>query len=169
MPQFGGGMCVPQVFCKRLDPTDSEVFFTDDVIFSPSAGRGLFQLLVYLKCMSELPNAKATLQGIDELSLGEFKADDAIYLVEDEPKNFPANDKEDYSSVFQIASGDDFAASPLCKGRPPPYFYNPKRLGKEIGGNRFTIIRPDRFLFAACSSEKDLEHVVRNAAAYLRG
>lgn len=168
MPEFGGGVCVPQVFCKRFDQANSAIMFTDDVVIKCTRGRGLFQLVVYVTSVSELAGAKEAMKDIEEISQGEFKPADTTYLVEEGDNASSDSAKEDLSTVFQIASGDDFAASPLCRGRPPPYFYDPKRLGGETGGNRFLVVRPDRFLFAACSTKEDLEKVVRNAVAYLR-
>lgn len=50
MPEFNGGLFLPQVYCITVYRTDTEVRFTDDVIFSQQK-KGVFQLLVYLKTL----------------------------------------------------------------------------------------------------------------------
>ncbi|KAJ5564452.1 hypothetical protein N7513_000694 [Penicillium frequentans] len=164
LPEYNGGVCLPQVYCKAVGDPHGDVFFTDDVIFGPQK-RGLFQLMVYLKDVNELPTAQKEIMDIDDHSNGEIRATDATFLIED-----PSSQLSDAAhNVFRLATGGEFEKSPLCERRPAPRFYDPGCLAKELKGGKFVILRPDRFVFAACSSKEELWDVTRSATMYLSG
>lgn len=162
IPHLNGGLCLPQVYCKS---SSGEVFFTDDIIFNPSK-KGLFQLLVYLQAPSELASARNIIFAIERLSRGEIRIDEATYIVEDQDWN-PTGGQGVYS-VYQLASAAEFTVSSLCDGRPEPRYYDMQYLGKALGGSKYVIVRPDRFIFAACSNLEEIERAAREAAEYLQ-
>lgn len=162
IPDLNGGLCLPQVYCKS---SSGEVFFTDDIIFNPSK-KGLFQLLVYLQTPSELESARDIISAIEGLSRGEIRIDEATYIVEDEDWN--PTSVQDVKSVYQLASAAEFAESSLCDGRPEPRYYDMQYLGKALGGSKYVIVRPDRFIFAACRNLEEIERAAREAAGYLQ-
>ena len=172
MPEYHGGLCLPQVYCKAMFPLPEglgEVFFTDDVIFGAHK-TGLFQLLVYIGDLSQLTPARETVSDVEDISRGEITAGDVTFLVED-MTDIDDDDgvTEEMTSVFRLATAQEFAASALCHERPEPRFYDPYYLGKASDGNKFLIVRPDRFIFAACNSRQDLVKALVEMVAYLQG
>lgn len=161
IPDLNGGLCLPQVYCKS---SAGEVFFTDDIIFNPSK-KGLFQLLVYLQVPSELASAKDIISAIEGFSRGEIRIDEATYIIEDQ--DWKSTGGQDVKSVYQLASAAEFAESSLCDGRPEPRYYDMQYLGKALGGSKYVIVRPDRFIFAACSNLEEIERAAREAVEYL--
>ncbi|KAL4910640.1 hypothetical protein BDW74DRAFT_172112 [Aspergillus multicolor] len=165
VPGLNGGLCLPQVYCKS---GTGVVSFTDDAIFHPSK-RGLFQLLIYLENSSEIESARETVSSIEGYAKGEIRIDEATYIINDTEHSFdPSNDLHDANSVYRVASAEEFAKSPLCEGRPEPQYYNMHYLGKTLGGSKFVIVRPDRFIFAACSDSDELKRAIIEAVKYLQ-
>jgi hypothetical protein len=154
LPEYNGGLCLPQVYCKRFGRPDGEVFFTDDVIFRREK-KGLFQLLVYLKSTDELKLTRDIIADVDYMSKGEIRASEATFLVE----VLECGESEQGDDVYRLATPEEFAKSPLCEGRPAPVLYDPLYLRKEVKGMRFVVVRQDRFIFAACSTKDDLRAV----------
>ncbi|KAH8700879.1 putative monooxygenase [Talaromyces proteolyticus] len=157
LAQLNGGLCVSQVYYG--------VVFSDDAIFGGKK-KGLFQLLVYLKDDRELTGAMADIAGVETLARGWLKDADVTIVLEREG-GYQVDERWKGRSVYTLASGEEFARSRLCNGRPEPQFYDPYRLGKELKGNRYTIIRPDRFVFASCSKREELQTAVEGMVAYL--
>ncbi|KAL5042189.1 hypothetical protein BDW71DRAFT_217120 [Aspergillus fruticulosus] len=154
IPDLKGGACLPQVYCKSRAGTE---FFTDDV------------LLVYLEGPNELASARETVFAIEGYSKGGVHIDDATYLVQDTDWSFDsADDHDSTNSVYQLASAEDFARSPLCDGRPEPQYYDMYYLGKVLGERKYVIVRPDRFMFAVRSNLEELQRTVVEAAEYLQ-
>lgn len=58
--------------------------------------------------------------------------------------------------VYRTATGDEFARSTLCESRPIPRGYDETLMWKSIGGKRYVVLRPDRFVFAVCNTETEL-------------
>ncbi|KAJ5606473.1 hypothetical protein N7510_009254 [Penicillium lagena] len=164
LPELNGGLSLPQVYCTAVNKADAEIRFTDDVIFAAHK-ECLFQLLVYVKTLDEVADAKQVISDIDDISHGEIRASEATFLVED----LSSISTEIDDDVFRLASGDEFAQSLLCEGRPAPQFYDPYSLGKELNGARFVIVRPDRFIFAACNSKEDLRQLASRVVSFLQG
>lgn len=159
-----GGICLPQVYCKNANEL-GEICFSDDVIF----GRGkvgLFQMLVYLPRMSGFEEAWDTVSHIEEVSQGEVRLDEVTFIVEEADGAKAA--RSDIASVYYLASGDEFAQSDLCRGRPEPRYYDSLDLQRILKGNRFVLVRPDRFICGACNNRQDLDGIVAAAVGYLR-
>jgi hypothetical protein len=163
IPEHNGGLCLPQVYCRSVESWETEVRFTDDVIFRPGK-TGLFQLLIYVKTLEEVSSAREVVSDIDDMSHGEIRATEATFLVED----MAGTPRKIGQSVFRLASGEEFAQSQLCANRPKPEFYDPLYLAKALKGRRFTIVRPDRFIFASCDSREDLRNIAGAVAAHLQ-
>ncbi len=163
LTQFRGGGFFPQVYYV---PVDSNVItFTDDVIFK-SDKRGLFQVVVLLGRFDEVSDARAHLEGIDKLSEGRVLVAEATYIVHD--PTVPLQQDSPVDGVIRVARGEEFAKSPLCTGRPEPEDYNELRIQYEMGGKKFIVLRPDRFVYAACADRAELEQAVRNIPQLLK-
>ncbi|GAB1207665.1 hypothetical protein APSETT445_006390 [Aspergillus pseudonomiae] len=158
MPDLNGGLNLPQVFCKDMT---GNVLFTDDVIFH-SKQKSIFRLFVYLRNDEELARTRAVLREVEELSQSEFAADQVPFVIEDITKRGAGDDK----NVFQIASAEEFARSPLCKGRPEPTYYEPFLMRTEVRA-KYIIVRPDRVVFAACEDEQSLKTAIEQQKLYL--
>ena len=158
LPEFGGGISLPQVYCAPIDPdsTDLQVNFTDDVIFRPDK-QGLYQIVVLLRSLTELDEAREALRKIKKLPESYVVANEASFIVQSpEPRTCHGIGAD----VFRLATADDFSSSPsLCRGRPPPQFYDMYRMKKDLGGKRFAVVRPDHFLYAACDDAQDLKDI----------
>ncbi|PIG86619.1 monooxygenase [Aspergillus arachidicola] len=107
--------------------TNGKPFFTDDVIFR-------------------------FLRAVEELSRGEVAADHVPFVIEKITKHGAEDDR----NLFQIASAEEFAQSPLCRGRPEPAYYEPFLIRTEARA-KYIIVRPDRVVFAACEDEQSLK------------
>ena len=157
IPSMNGGGCFPQVYATRVYGT-GEVLFTDDIIFSPSK-KGLFQLVVLIKTAAECSELKNSPAGIEEATNGALVADEASIFAEDfiSPQRDPIGDQQ----IYRFATGDEFSSSPLCTGRPRPAGYDHHLMVKAARGNNFIVLRPDRFVFAACRTTEELHEVAR--------
>ncbi|KAL5358318.1 hypothetical protein BJX96DRAFT_182823 [Aspergillus floccosus] len=164
MPELNGGLCLPQVYCKSVGK-NKEVFFTDDVVFSLGK-KGLFQVLVYLEQWSELESARETVASMKAVARNDIFVEEATYIIHDMVGE-PERGVENLGSVYQLASGDEFAASQLCEGRPVPRHYDPEYPAKSLRGGKYVIVRPDRFIFAACATREELETAISAAAGCL--
>jgi hypothetical protein len=166
LPAFNGGLCLPQVYCMSLSDERKVVQFTDDVIFS-AGKKGLFQLLVYVKTLGEARAAREVVTDVEDMSNGEIIADETTFLVEDTTCDSDPNTTA--KNMFRLATGEEFALSPLCERRPKPKFYDMLYLAKALKGMRFVLVRPDRFIYAACSTPDELKKVLQSAAMYTQG
>jgi hypothetical protein len=153
-----GGACLQQVYCAPLstDQEHLEVTFTDDVIFR-SDKKDTFQLVVLLKSLAELDERREALSEVDELP-GRFVLDlEATFIIE------TAEVKAELSGigngVFRLATAEEFASSELCNRRPPPKNYDMYQIRKDLGGKTFIIVRPDRFIYAACDTVEELKTI----------
>lgn len=161
LPRYGGGFCFPQVYCvslaKQQRPESPQVHFTDDVIFA-SHKRTLFQIVVLCPSLAAARAAHKSLCSLDADSNGELSVAEATYIIQDlhVVPDSSSNEPPPSTSPFRIASADEFASSHLCIRRPKPVFYDPHHLWKEAGGKPFLILRPDRFVFAACKDAAEL-------------
>ena len=62
--------------------------------------------------------------------------------------------------VFRLATAEEFAADEImCKARPAPQYYDMYQLKKDLHGKRFVIVRPDRFVYAACDTAAQLNSI----------
>ncbi|KAJ5391278.1 hypothetical protein N7509_006768 [Penicillium cosmopolitanum] len=164
LQKFKGGLCLPQVYCKSIGSDRNEIFFTDDVIFSQEK-KGLFQLLIIVKSVKEAFSALDAVSNIGEISNGEMDLHETTILVEDAA----CGTRENAPHIFRVVTGKEFASSPLCEKRPSPEFYDPFIIGKHLEGMKFVLLRPDRFIFAACGTKDDLQSAVQSAVSYIKG
>ena len=155
--KLGGGLNIPQVYVRDL--VSGRVTFSDDLLFA-SSKKGLFQLLVLADKSEEVWTAQQEVQGLSQRTDGRIREHEATILIHDLNANAKAapSDLPPGVRIARIASGEEFAADPvLCRNRPPPKFYNPFRIRKDIGPRvRFVVLRPDRFVYAACLSKEEL-------------
>lgn len=178
LPDFAGGLCLPQVYCRPVfRPTKGEtpaLRFTDDVLLNSPRQNALLRLLVVVDNMKQAEEAWSELQGleIESASRGEVSARTAMFLIHDpfleihEPKtqsNIPLE------NVYRVATGDEFAATDLCKNRPYPKGYDVYRIKKDVGGRKYLLIRPDRFLYAACDNTAQLRSACERIPATMLG
>lgn len=153
LPQYGGGGNFPQVYCMKLDGKN-KVQFTDDVIFAEDK-KALFQIIVLLEKAGDLQQAQAGLLGVGKASNGVVQEEDATFIIHSTDPQLPAINGRD---VYRLATGVEFSADVgLCGGRPEPRYYDPERMMKESQNKRFIILRPDRFVFAACDTADELQ------------
>ncbi|KAI4121175.1 MAG: hypothetical protein LQ338_006523 [Usnochroma carphineum] len=173
LPSYGGGFCFPQVYCVGLGEQQAtkkpEVYFTDDVIFA-SHKRALFQVVVLCSSVADASAAHTSLRSLDADSDGELSAAETTYIIHDLRADAASSSNQPPStSLFRIASADEFASSPLCVARPEPLFYDPYRLWKEADGKPFLVLRPDRFVFAACKDAAEVGTAARELVRLLNG
>ena len=151
-----GGLSLPQVYCAPISSSIKVLgaMFTDDVIFQKNK-RGMFQLLVLLDNMADLGATRKSLLGIDELSDQYVLAEEATFIVQTLDVKVMPN--EIGNDVFRLATAEEFAATDsLCKNRPAPRYYDMYRMKKDLHGKKFAIVRPDRFVYAACDTAEEL-------------
>ena len=173
LPDLAGGSCFPQVYCSSLEMGKSEarVQFTDDIIFNPGK-KGLFQLVVLVDKVQELEAAAQALRNVQRLSQDTLISSEATFIVHDSFARVESTSTWPSCNgrVVRIASGSEFAADErLCGGRPEPIYYDPYRIKKEVRGRSFIILRPDRFVFAACADEAQLEIAASRISSVLMG
>lgn len=163
-PKLRGGICLPQVYCANL--STGEVKFTDDFIFA--AGKdGLFQLLVLANDGHDALQILKMLPQLTELSKGWLKEDEASVLIHDVDAPYVGAIHHS-RRIARIASADEFAASVLCTNRPKPLYYDAHRIQEEIGDQtRYVIVRPDKFIYAACVDREELLEATRQLVADL--
>lgn len=155
--ELGGGQNFPQVYAVSLGPAQppqtGQVLFTDDIIFSPQK-QGLFQVVVIVQPGTNPRDVEADFDGLEEASSGALKDGEATHFLNSTrttPLEFKRRD------IHRIATAAEFAADPvLCKGRPAPKGYDPYRMSEAVGNKKFVILRPDRFVYAACDTKAEL-------------
>lgn len=63
--------------------------------------------------------------------------------------------------LYRSVSAEEFAQSNLCQARPLPYGYNETLMWESKASKRYVLLRPDKFVFAACSTKAEFEQAVR--------
>ena len=164
IPELGGGLCLPQVYCRSVREEEAEVFFTDDVIFSQDK-KALFQILIVAESIEDATSYRNEMTRIEKLCNEEINFDEVTTLVQDPI----CETRESLDCIFRVATDEEFANSSLCEKRPNPKYYDPLIIGKNLKRRKFIILRPDRFVFAACNTLEELEWAARNAVAYGQG
>ncbi|PVH96296.1 FAD/NAD(P)-binding domain-containing protein [Periconia macrospinosa] len=166
LEKMGGGGNFPQVYCAVLNGQDVDtVHFSDDVIFAPSK-QCLLQVVVILRSLDDLYSCQQILAGVDEASEGALKSDEATFVLN---STAATQTPDTQATVYRLATGEEFAADEvLCRGRPFPYNYDPLRMAQEVGHRRFVIVRPDRFVFAACQAPEELISASKRLAMLFR-
>lgn len=154
LPTIAGGRNLPQVYVTSINTAvqPPKVLFSDDVLFAPQK-KGLFQLAVLLQSPNDAMTIDQGLAGLQQASHGALREDEATLFLNS--TETPAVDLKE-RPMYRLATGAEFASTPLCAGRPEPVGYDPCRMSKEVGYKKFVILRPDRFVFAACDTVKEL-------------
>ncbi|KAJ9603784.1 hypothetical protein H2200_011970 [Cladophialophora chaetospira] len=163
LPDMAGGGCLPQVYCRAVCHSTSgksrAVQFTDDVLLNGSRTNALLRLLVVVENMKEVEESWAELKGInlEEASNGEVQASSAMFLIHslENQQSMPHPDLP-LENLYQVATADEFAASDACKNRPYPTGYDMHRIRKDLQEKRYVLVRPDRFVYAACNTGGEL-------------
>lgn len=165
LPEFGGGSAFPQTYCTAL-PEPSPVQFTDDVIFANGKCK-IFQIVVLLSRLDELKFAADDLNGIDRISDHLSPGEATFFILRKLLPESPNSERhEGFDSIlFRSATADEFAQSDLCFGRPRPREYNEALMWESVARKRYVILRPDRFVFAACDTKAELIQAARALAA----
>ncbi|ETN37465.1 uncharacterized protein HMPREF1541_07087 [Cyphellophora europaea CBS 101466] len=165
LPDDFGGRCLPQVYCRPLfistKSTDPGVRFTDDVIFGADK-KMLFQLVLLVDNLSAAKKALLDLQAVDleRVSKGMLSGKEATCITHDsslEPDDVDEPLIPFKQQLYRIATAEEFAATEaLCRNRPEPIGYNMYQMREAMKGRRYVIVRPDRFVFAACGTVEGL-------------
>lgn len=172
--ELGGGLLLPQVYARSLVSNNAGIFFTDDMIYAPGK-QGLFQLVILLDSTAELSTTLRQLQllDIEGLSNNLVKPSECVTIIHDLMATLPESQQKEFegqkSQIIRAASGAEFAASTLCKDRPEPRYYQPYRIREEVRGRKFVLVRPDRFVFAACTNIEELGSALQLIEPILSG
>jgi hypothetical protein len=157
IPELLGGSNFPQTYCVPLG-NGSQVQFTDDAIFRDGKSK-LFQVVVLIDGLDDLSTAIDAVAGIghliDELSVEEctvFVPRHSLPMLSGEGAHTQLDNR-----LFRTATDGEFAKSNLCLNRAIPRGYDETLMWKGMKGSRFIILRPDRFVFAACRTKSELE------------
>ena len=169
LPEFNGGLQLPQVYA--WDSAEGHVVFTDDLLF-PLGKKGLFQMLILLDHLGEVTSALEATQGSSHITGNRVLEEEATVLIHDFQADLPAETIHSTKArVARIATDAEFAAdSDLCRNRPPPDGYDAFRLRREVGKDvRFVVVRPDRFIYAACRTTDELRRSLQRLEGVLQG
>lgn len=178
LPDLAGGVCLPQVYCRPVFHSTKggtpALSFTDDVLLNGPRQNALLRLLVVVDGMRHAEEAWSELKGLEmeRASRGEVSASTAMFLIHD--PSLELHDPKTQSSisldnVYRVATGDEFAATDLCKNRPYPSGYDFYRIRKDVGGRKYLLIRPDRFVYAACENTAQLLNACERIPATMLG
>ncbi len=160
-----GGLLLPQVYAFNF--RTNKVEFTDDLIFS-TGKKGVLQLLILPNKTEEIEMLTSDLEEINNLSGGLLLAEEATVIIQSTQASISSKGSATKPTLARIASGVEFAADPdLCRNRPDPIGYDEMRLRKEVKGKKYVILRPDRFVFAACDTPIELKQAVSKLSTAL--
>lgn len=160
VPGPAGGKLLPQVYCVPLGSPQRQVMFTDDAIFSSSKTR-LLQLVILTRS-GDIAIPWNELADVETWSKDLISATEATMIVEDPAAVIKGTALEAQlkqrpeTRIVRVATADEFASSELCSNRPPPMYYDELRMGKEVAGAQYLVVRKDRFIFAACANIEEL-------------
>jgi hypothetical protein len=161
---YDGGKCIPQVFCIPYTSTATKPLFTDDVIFNRDK-KALFQLVVLLGDAQQLSGAIEHLTDLEKMGEGELNVNEATFIIEDV---LPAVDQRTIPKcalgrTYRIVQRDEYDSN-IWGSLPEPIGYDGRRMRREVHG-KYVIVRPDRFVFAACNSARELIEASGSLAA----
>ena len=160
-PHSQGGMMFSQVYLRTAEDT---LLFSDDMIFTLGK-RSLFQLVVLASSSSEIQELAEELRRV---RVAEQMIEEASYIVQD--LNVESTKMEMKGlKVARIASADEFKKSPLSDGSVSVLGYNPHLWRSQHPGRRYIVLRPDRFVFAACKDVMELADALRAVARIMGG
>ena len=161
LPDGISGLLLPQVYGWNF--RSAQVAFSDDFIFS-SSKRGLFQLLLLPDSPREAKELLAAVKKITQLCSGYIITEETSIFIQDHCAQLSQtkallDELDPCTSIARVATGEEFAAdATLCRNRPSPQYYDPYRISKEVKGMKYVVVRPDRFVYAAC---RDGDHLIR--------
>ena len=176
VPGPAGGKLLPQVYCMPLSPseklqTKDQVMFTDDAVFAPGK-IGLLQLVVLIGHV-DIPIPWNELNEVETWSKSLVSAAHATVIVEDSKAGqtgtslgLQVNERPGIS-IVRVATAEEFTSSKLCSNRPEPEYYDELRIGKEVAGARYVVVRKDRFIYAAFKSLVELKSALQNLPSAL--
>lgn len=153
-----GGLLFPQVYAWDFE--SGSVAFSDDLIFA-ARKRGFLQLVVLPQSAEE---AKQLLSELKFMPQNEFfRTTEATCIIQqycvDSCRVQPL--ASNGVKIARVATGEEFAANPvLCGARPAPKYYDPFRMSREVKGAKSVLLRPDRFVYAACYSTEELNRTL---------
>lgn len=158
LPDLNGGICFPQTYCAAVADPDCIVRFTDDVIFAASKEK-LFQVVVLLHDTQTLWSVLSDLAAVKQDCVSLVSYREATIFA---PRScFRGIDDKSSRSVdgrvYRPATAEEFGRSNLCHNRPHPRGYNEDLMWQICAGKPYIIVRPDRFVFAMCSTAAELE------------
>lgn len=165
LPDGHGGMLLPQVYA--WDFKSERVKFSDDLIFAPEK-TGLFQLLLLPDSPEEAEDLVVVARNVT--SKGFITTEEATVLIQDDGvQSSQAQHLAGHGfGVARVATEEEFAADlDLCRNRPAPTHYDPWRISKEVKGLKFVVVRPDRFVYAACRTSAELTRALDGLAGVL--
>ncbi|KAL3441651.1 hypothetical protein BJX65DRAFT_313651 [Aspergillus insuetus] len=128
LPDMSGGRCFAQTYCVAMSSTESRVCFTDDAIFA-SSKTCPFQVVVLLPDLKALAPTLDELQQVEQVAPRLLCFSEATIFVP--RKSVSAGAKAPNGRLYRSATAEEF-------------------------GKRYVILRPDRFVFAACESVAEL-------------
>lgn len=153
LPDMSGGGCFAQTYCVAASGTESRVFFTDDAIFA-SSKKCPFQVVALLPDLEALAPTLGELEGIEQVASRLLCFSEATIFV---PRtSVPPGAEGPSGRLYRSATAEEFGRSKLCYGRPFPRGYNENLMWHSMSGKRYVILRPDRFVFAACNTAAEL-------------
>jgi hypothetical protein len=174
---LAGGKLLPQVYCTPLSAAEKsatkkdKIMFTDDTIFA-SDKAGLLQLVV-LSSHVDIPIPWIELDNVETWSNGLISGAHATVIVEDPRASatgitlgLQAKERPGIS-IVRVATAEEFTNSELCNNRPQPQYYDEFRIGKEVAGARYIVVRKDRFIYAACASLGELKSALERLPSVL--
>lgn len=150
LPDGHGGVLLPQIYV--YDFKTKSVRFSDDLIFARGKKR-LLQLVVLPGTAEEAEKLAGEVGRLKQHQL--VNVHKAAFLIQDHELQ-PSSIKllmDRLDNVSRVATGAEFATNvSLCQGRPQPKYYDPYRMLKETKGSKFVLVRPDRFVYTACTT-----------------
>ena len=168
MLHMGGGKTFPQVFCAPFGSPfgASRPFFTDDVIYGhgTTAKTALFQLVVLLDTIAEASMAIQDLTGLAEVYNRAICVQEATYLVVDSSGGDIVA-KVNLEGAWRLVTAQEYDVA-LWHGLPEPLGYDAGRLRRDVK-EKYVILRPDRLIFAACRTLRELEVAAEELGNFL--
>ena len=165
--------------CRDIAEQIASVMFTDDAIFA-SHKRGLFQLVVLLEHEDQLDAAGSVLENLGAHPTELLYEAEATFLVrymettrqthsDNKVADCVVKNTPQETNAFRLATANVFGQSHLCRNRPKPINFEVNYLFRVLKGKRFVILRPDRFVFAACVTKQEMVRALNAMPKVLHG
>jgi hypothetical protein len=106
----------------------------------------------------EVGLAVSALAGLSQLSQGLMQDDEATIFVHGLTAELPADAKVEVDcGRTRICS-----RSETLHEQTSPRYYDAYRMKHEVHGQKFVVVRPDRFVYAACSNTDELQRTAKS-------